>query len=1010
MIDGKRWGNRMLLLVLDALRRRVAQGLAVAVLTALLCAVAAAGPQFAAAAVARAAAADVAAAPPAQRILTVHRGIPTGRDPAAALAGFRVSVEQLLPARDGPPILGLTRPLTSITGGFQRVAPVAYRDGVCEHLRITGACPTAAAEALLSRRAADTLGLRAGDRLTLRTQAATEMTLRVTGTYERVDPAGDYWAEPMFGPGQIKAGEESLDPTFVSLATFADDRFEEPTAVYTAPLPTRLIGGAGRAEVTRRLDDAKEAVNRAGFVFVPPSAALLDAVDADRVAVRDGVLVAWLQALALCWLALGIVGRHTALDRRPDIALLKLRGATQRRMFRLTAGQHLVPMLAALPVGLLLGYVGARVAAGAAVSLEVRQAGPAVAVAFLVGLAVLLLGEVSALRTPVATLLRRVPSRRRGWPRRTLDVVVLAVAAAALFQANAVGGTGVGAAAPVLTALAGAVLLARLLAAGSGRVGRGAMRAGRARLALTALRFSRQPGADRIFVLTAVAVALLGLAAQGIAVGRTTRADRAAVEVGAAQVLTVQAANHTALLSAVRQADPGGRTAMAVVVEASGPLPVLAVDAGRLPAVADWRPQYGAAGALDPSGARAEPLPPVQGTTLTLTARNDSAGPVRLLLTLRHGGTGADLSVPIGPVPPGEHQVSAPVHGCGSPPGCRIVGLVLAGPSDVDNRPVSAPPNASLTVRELRQQGPDAVILGSADLGDQRRWRTADTGPAMSVGARQGVLTLRIPKAAADDATVADNRAYVVDVVSAVPVILAGPAPRAWSAGDPVLPLFGGSVVPVRVAATAAVLPVLGGAGAVIDLDAAVHAAADAGTGGVSQVWIAAGTPPEMVAALVADLAGAGVTVVGIDSVARHLDRLDQDGSALTARFQLLVAVCALLLAAVAATVAVTVQQAARAGEWRALRAQGLPARVAVGVETSGQAALVGIGVLAGLLLAGLAGRVTGPPPVFLDDWRLLPPPDTFRPSVLGGVVLLALVVLGPTLLRARRVGKESAR
>ncbi|MDG6100911.1 FtsX-like permease family protein [Dactylosporangium aurantiacum] len=968
----------MLLLVLDALRRRPAQWLAVAALTGLLCAVAAAGPQFAAAATARAAAADVAAAPAAQRILTVHRGTPVGRDPAGALEAFRADVERLLHDEDSAaPVLGLTRPLTSITGGFKRVAPVAYRDGVCEHVRVTGGCPTGAAEAMLSRRAADTLGLREGDRLTLRTQSATEVTLRVTGTYERTDPSGAYWAEPLFGPGRITAGEEALDPAFVALATFADEGFDEPTAVYTTPLPTRLVGGD-------ELRDTQDSLEKAGFTFVPPNKDLLEAVDADRTAVRKGMLVAWVQALVLCWLALAIAGRHTAQDRRPDIALLKLRGSTRLRMLRLTAGQHLLPMLVALPVGVLLGVLGARVAAGAGVpttTAATQLTAAAVAAAFVVGLAVLVLGEVATFRAPVATLLRRVPSRHRGWSRRTLDVVVLVAAAVAVYQAHAGGtATGLGVAAPALTALAGAVLVARLLAAGSDRLGRGALRFGRIRLALTALRFSRQPGADRILVLIAVAVALLGLAAQDFTTGRTARAERAGAELGAARVLTVQAANHTALLSAVRRADPGGRTAMAVVADPGASPPVLAVDFDRLAAVADWRPGYGPRDALDPAAARAEPLPLVRGTGLTLDARNDSAAPVRLVLTLRHGVTGATVTVPVGPLPPGEHQASAPVRGCED--GCRIVGMVLAGSSDVDSRPVSAPANSALVVRELRQQGPDAVILSGASLGDQRRWRGADTGPAMSVGARQGALTLRIPTPVVDNAAVGDNHAYVVDVVAAVPVILAGPAPRTWLAGDPALPLFGGSAVPVRVAATAPMLPVLGGAGTVIDLDAAVHAAADPGTAGVPQVWIAAGTPQSAVDALVADLAAAGVTVLGADSVERRIARLDQAGAALATRFQLLVALCALLLAAVAATVAVTVQQAARTREWRALRAQGLPLRAAVGVETGGQAALVASGVLGGLVVAGVAARITDQP-------------ETVQPPVLGATGLIALTVLG---------------
>lgn len=973
----------MLRLVLGALRRRVAQSVAVLVLTTLLCAVAAAGPLFAAAAGARAAAADLAAAPPAQRLLSVRRSVPTAGDPAAALAQFRAGVEALLPLPDAEPILGLRQTFTVTTGGFGRMAPVAYRDGVCDRLRITGACPSGPDQVVLSSRTATTLGVGAGDDLMIRAQpSAPELPLRVTGTYERLDPGGVYWADPAFGPGRIEAGEETLDPVFASRETFAGVRFNGATAVYTTLVPPRLLTG-----YPLRAD---------GYDLVTPGGELLGTIAADKAAARDGALAAWVQAVLLCWLALAVVGRHTAQDRRPDVALLKLRGGTRRRILHLAAGQHLAPMLAALPPGLLLGWLGARLAAGgpvpaAELPATLRLAGWAVAVAVAAGFVILALTELPALRTPVATLLRRGAQRATGrhpWRGRVLDGLLLALAGAALFQARSAGPTGLGGAAPALVALAVTVLLARSVTVLAGRAGAAALRAGRLRAGLAALQYHRRPGIDRIFALVGVAVALLGLAAQGSLAGRTARADRAAVEVGAAEVLQVRAANRTALLWAVRQADPGGRTAMAVAADTGATPPVLAVDASRLAAITGVR--FGPAAA-------ARALPSVDGTALTLAARNDSPAPVRLVLSLEHTATGAVTTVPIGPLPPGEQELTAPLPGCSQRPGCRIVGLALAGTADVDGAPAAAPVTSSLTVRALRQEGPAATVLDAASLGDPRFWRATTAGAGLTVAARQGALTLRIPPPPVAGQRAPDNHAWVVDSAQPVPVVLAGPAPRSWADGDPTLSMFGGLDVPVRVAGSAPLLPELGARGVLVDLDTVQRAIAGTGAPGTGQaVWLAGGTSRAQVDALVNRLTAAGVEVVGTDGVARRRGRLAAHGPALADRFRLLTAGAGLLLAAVAATVALTTERRVRLHELGALRRQGLSRRDAVGAGVLGQAALLGVGLLGGLLAAVVAQRaVDAPAAPFIDDWRLVAPPDPAQPLALAAAGVLAALVLG---------------
>ncbi|MGI5239942.1 FtsX-like permease family protein [Dactylosporangium sp. CA-139066] len=1005
----------MLRLVIGALRRRGAQSLAVFALAALLVAVAAAGPLFDAGAAERTTAADLADAPAGQRLLSVHRPAATGEDPAAALADFRAAAERVLPPPTGPVTLGLVQTLAATVDGFGRLVPVAYRDGACDHMRLDGACPRAPGEAAVSRGAAASLGVKAGDELRLTAQRSgggPAVTLRVTGVYDRDDPGGQWWADPMFSPGRIVAGDETVDPVFVPIGAFTGI-LGAPAAVYAVEAP--------RALLTAGLDATGYALKAAGFDYAGPPQQLLERIAADRTATRRGVLAGWVQALVLCALALGIVGRYTAQDRRPDYALLKLRGAARARIFRLTVAQHLLPMLAALPVGAGLGWAAARLAAGAAAPATAYPAAAVTAaVAVTAGLALLVLADLPLLRAGVAELLRRAPAPgRRG--AALFDLLLVLGAAAALFQlraqAPAAVPSGLGLVAPVLLAFAAAVLLARLVTALAGRAGRAALRAGRLRVALAALQYHRRPGIDRIFAVVTVAVALLGLAGQDLLAGRDARAERTAEELGAAQVLTVRAAGQSALLSAVRSADPTGRAAMAVAVDDTAAPPILAVDAARLVAVSG-----GTTAALSDAlnAARAalpappEPLPAVGGTGLVATVVNHAPAPLWLEVQLAHAGTGALVSARLGPIAPGEHDAAAPLAGCAAAPGCRLVGLTLTGPPGTGGAKPEAPPaGAELVIRGLRQSGPDATVLDGARLGDPRSWRAALSGAALVVAPRRQALTLRVPQPPPSDdeegtTTVVkpDTHAYVVDSPLPIPAVLAGDAPRAWSSDEPSTTMFGTHGVPLRPAPAPAALPALGRTGLLVDLDAVRNAVPGATVPGTLQVWVAAGVSPAAARALVQRLAAAGVDVLGTETAAEHTARLAEQGPAFAARFRLLSAAAGLLLAAVAAGVAVGVERRVRAAEQRAMRAQGLPARTAVGAAAGGQAALLVFGALGGVLVAVLAGRLAGGPvAAFVDDWRPAAPPPALHPAALALAALLSLAILAAASAGALRTG-----
>ncbi|WP_433059624.1 FtsX-like permease family protein [Dactylosporangium sp. CS-033363] len=992
----------MLGLVLSALRARAAQAWAVFVLAVLLVTAAAAGPWFAAGAERRAAAADVAAAPASERTVSVRRQTNADGDPEPALAAYRDTVERLLPlgGAAAPGTVGIAADMLLERPDTTPKVAVVYREGACDHLRIDGRCPAAAGEVLLSTAAADALGLRTGDTIALRNQPrAKEVPATVVGRYDLADAAGSYWGDSLYLTGP----EGGLDPVFTAVQTFESAQLAGPTFAYTAELPESAFTDAG-SPVAALLRQADFALGRGGLTLVAPGADLASRIAADRAAIRDGVLAGALGAVVLCWCALMLAGRQTARDRRGDAGLLKLRGGSRGRALRLGVGQLGVPLVAGLPPGLVLGWCAGRLLGGPAAPEVWLLAGAAAGAAVLGGLAALAAGELGVLRAPVAVLLRRVPSRS-GARRAAADVALVVLAG---FAAAQLWGTGLRTAVPLLVAVIVAVAAARILAAVASRAGSGALRAGRLRAGLAAVSLSRQPGADRLMALVAVAVAGVCAATGGLLAGYDARDARAAQELGAPRVLTVRAANPTALLDAVRRADPGGRAAMAAVVDRTSNPAVLAVDASRLDAVAGW-PAEPPAGRLNtgagwravlkPRGTGAE-APAVTGGRLVVRARNGGAEAVRLAVVLQNTVTGKRATSTLAPIEPGEHEAGADVTGCAE--GCRLVRLDLLQP----------PADATLTITGLRQEGPAADVLGAAFLGDPRQWRGGATGPALQVSARQGALTLTVPAdapapdASAGDASAGDvdARAYVMSTALPLPAVLAGPAPPAWRLADPTLDLFGGAPVPVHVAATAPLVPVLGAAGVLVDLDAAQRLGAVGSSSGTYQVWLAAGAA----SAVPERLRAAGLTILGTDTVADRAARFASRGPAVAERFRLFAATLGLLAAAAALAVSVAAERRQRAADLRALRVQGLPARTASTAGRAGSGAVVLAGAVTGVLAAVVARFASGPPlPYFADGWNPPVPPDPLPPLPLLAAGVVALLLLAAVWRTATAGGAE---
>jgi putative ABC transport system permease protein len=989
----------MLALVLGAVRTRTAQVLTVLILTAIAAAAAAAGPWYGLAAASRAAAADVEAAPAGQRVLSIRQLVTTDGDPQGSLTAFARTVSGILPIPAGDPVLGMSQDMTVTRGAASKDVSIDYREEFCTHVRLDGKCPATAGEVAISQTSAQELGVDAGDRIVIRASpTTTPVPLRVVARYELADPTGAYWSNNLF---RAKGG---LDPLFTPLDTFTDRQLWTPTNAFDVVVPAAVLRdrGAGLAVALRAADARYEAQQ---LRLVNPTATILATIAKDRSTIQHGVLVALGQVLVLAWFAIGLAGRYTGRDRRGDAALLKLRGSTRPGMLRLTLGQHLVPMLAGIVAGAPLGYLaawalGGEIPAPPQTGLALGLSAAAVGAVLVGGLLVLAAVDAAVLRLPVVALLRRVPAGRRDWRAGVVDLALLAVAVAAAYQARASGpDTGLGLVAPALVALAVGLLAARLLILIADRAGAVALRAGRLRFGLTAVQVSRQPGSDRVFALIVVAVALFATAAGGFSAGRIARTDRAEAELGADRVLTVQATNRVALQSAVRRADPGGRYAMAAVVDLASTPPLLAVDTTRLAAVATWRPEYGPVGVLPAATAAARPraaLPPITGTQLTLRVRNERAERLTLGAVVQNGATGVTAKVALGPFGRGEQTVSAPVAGCAAAPGCRFVRWELTGPPDRGGETQPPPADAVVTIESLTQQGPDAGILDTARLTDLSRWHSDLAGAGMDLAAasRSGAgLTISVDANPLGFPTVG-NEVYAVDAPLPLPVLVAGAAPAPWQFGDPSLLSFGAGATPVRLAGTAAVLPVIGAQGMMIDLDATWRIAADATLGGTFQVWLGADAPPSIVDALTRE----GLGVVADDSVRARSDRLAEQGTAIGVRFGLLAAVLGLLLAAATVAVTAAVDRGQQITQLTALRVQGLPRRAAVVSGYAGLTALIGSGLLGGLVAAAIAGPVSRvAAPAFTDRWTVLAPPDPLTVLVLVLAGLVALVVLGLT-------------
>lgn len=721
-------------------------------------------------------------------------------------------------ARQVPPAfravagVGVGSTSITVTVGSDQVRVLA-RDQVCAHVRITaGRCPSARNEVAMTPADAALGHWVVGSRLVVAeaTKDLAPQPIRkfftVVGLYRQVP--GAYWfGEQLTGfagtrPGYGEAVQ--LDDWVTDPATMAGGRVDP--AVPVLGLMSTPAGGTARSDMgwmnrtstfqvplragALTIDAMGRVAGQVDRALHPDPSKLatvsfasdLPAVIAD---VRRGqqqvrlivpLLLGQLAVLALVvlWLLL----RAAVGQRRPEVALAKLRGQGAGAVWLMLS----VELGAVLLAGVLVGVAGAAVAqrtvlgfvlpAGVQVTFP-ATAWVAAAAAAAASLGCLAVAARHVAREPVTALLRGVPPHRSGWAVGVADAILVTGAAAALVTLlTNRGGSPLAIAATPLLALALALVLTHAVSLVAPAAGRRLLRRGQARAALLTLRLSRRSSLRQLTAIVCVTAALVVFAADVYSVAARNRHAAAVLQVGAPLVASVDVTDIPGTQAALAATDPQGRTFTEVyrVAPSGGGSTVLMVDPQRfrriatLPAAAAAEPAWNSLATQLTS-----PLL-VRGRSLGVRVSANGAQSVYLGLTLADS---QDLirTVDLGEVKDGAHDHNAAVP-CAS--GCRVMALTVT-PRIRTNTTTSA----DFTLSGLRV----GASRAAASLGSALQWAvpvSRQPGDAISLTGGANGATVAI---SATNLSGGTQQLTHRDVADVAPALVGGGLP-AGAGGD----------------------------------------------------------------------------------------------------------------------------------------------------------------------------------------------------------------------------------
>ncbi|MFI7064449.1 FtsX-like permease family protein [Kribbella sp. NPDC050124] len=477
-----------------------------------------------------------------------------------------------------PPSYGMT---VGVTWGLSKDKPriggrLVWRDGYCAQLVLTeGRCPRGPGEVVTSTADAKNFGAKVGATIKAETSSYANGGLRVVGVYQ-ADDESTYWFGR--GPtGHSRPASESrpaeADFLLTERETFSVGRWGYHSTLDTRPQP----GSArvGDLERIRQVTDQLEARNSELNLDARNNSGLIDVIDgiqAERRQAGTIIPLVMVQVALFGVVVLGLALAAVVDQRRPELAVARLRGSGAGRIGWTLAVELSVPVLLGTAVGVASGFVLLLVVRaawlGGAAPLELPWTVPAAAaLAALAGLAVVALSIRTVVRQPISSLLRRIPPRRRHRTIGLIDLTVIVLASAGLVSGLTSGGRGpLPVLTPTLLALAAGLAFAHLLLPAAGLLSRHALRKGRLGLALGALQVSRRPAVTRLVAVVAVATGLVSFAGQAASVADRNRQTRAGYETGAEAVLAMDTTNLGDFTAAIDKVDPDRRWLTPVVL------------------------------------------------------------------------------------------------------------------------------------------------------------------------------------------------------------------------------------------------------------------------------------------------------------------------------------------------------------------------------------------------------------------------------------------------------------
>ena len=900
--------------------------------------------------------------------------------------------------------------------GGSRATRLYTATGECQHLEVVdGSCPSEAGQVMVSSEDQRINGWTIGSRVPVdqRVDATFEGDkpphgkVTIVGVY-RADPDDDWLGAPLVN----RAGREVQDEgratdDWVTVAQTLDatavaDWFDVENSATWSLNTTDHDDLVRVGPIVAAYDHA--AVQNAGSVRIRVETdlpALAEQVSKGSQQGRTTVVVLVVQLLVLIAVVLWMVLVAATDDRRPEVALARLRGRGRRG-----AASYLLSELLPLPlVGVVIGVILApflmALVAGVVYPVPVPHELPdafllAALGSVLAVMAVVLAAASRAVREPVDSLLRAVPSRHLGAGASAAEITLIVfslTAVVALVTGNLEGPLAT--LAPTLLAVAVGLLLGRALAPVTRVISRRLLRSGRAVAAAGIVNAVRRPSARRVLVMVVVASALLVFCVDALVTGQHIRQNAAEQANGAHYVLNVQANHLRNLIDAVDDVDPEGRHLTPVVsTPTSGSTtygPTMAVEPAAFQRIAYFPLSSPDAGDWDAVVAPSRAPLLVTGTTL---AGAMDATRVRLKgPSTRFEDVQAQLQVQ---ATPGETQVvpvaviprkdgSVPVSAklpCAK--GCVVTGVSVVTPPGLELE-------GSLVFRDLTVDG-QPFSLG--DTGDYRRAHNNDGSLVPGADPAGNLGTVVVTSGA--EPPVMFN-AWVPDPV---PALVSGPDPRFFD--GPGLE----DTVPMEVVGRLPRVPGGPPASRIVDVNGLLRRPGTDITNDVLQVWSDDRATLERVKKVLREQ---NVVVADETSVDDVRARLDASPAAWSLALSVLVGGEAVLVAMLVMVVATATTWRARATDLAALRMAGLPGRSLRRMELLGQLPVVVVGALAGAACGVVAAvealpgvrQFTDPPAVDTTDFS-----TPWAAVIAAAVIALAVLsVLGVVTSRwtARR-------